>query len=170
MQRHDEASSDRDDRADASARPDRRGWPCERARARRGGDIRRRQLLRAARAETIEELLGGFGRGLRRCIAKKPVSSPCTSSTQCQSGRCQADAGVCVALTANGLPCASDGECQSETCDPASKVCVEACAPVASNEQGGCMNYDLASMSGYIFFSIVLVPLYRLRRRGQKKS
>jgi hypothetical protein len=39
---------------------------------------------------------------------------------------------------------------------------------VQSNEAGGCMNYDLNSMSGYIFFSIVLVPLWGMRRK--KKS
>jgi hypothetical protein len=110
--------------------------------------------------------------GARKCIPPKQNGASCTTSGQCESSWCQADAGICRALIGNGLPCGTDSECESGMCDPTSKVCELYCGVLPNEENilgsSSCMSYDLASMSGYIFFSMVLVPLVRLRRKHKK--
>jgi hypothetical protein len=107
--------------------------------------------------------------GLQKCVPPKQNGASCEDDEECQSDWCKVDAGlVCSPKFANGLPCSENTECASGVCDPQSLVCVAYCEQVISNEAGGCMSYDLNSMSGYIFFSIVLVPLWRLRRKQKK--
>lgn len=82
----------------------------------------------------------------------------------CASEFCRFDAGMCSAHFGPGVACTFGYECESRECDLALGQCAAACPEVQPNDAGGCLAYDLESLSSYIFFSLVLLPLARRRK------
>jgi hypothetical protein len=106
--------------------------------------------------------------GLTFCELPRADGAACVDGDQCASDWCPADGGGCSQRRPAGAPCLGDGECASRGCDAATSTCVAVCSSeVISNEAGGCMSYDLRSLSSYIFFSLVLLPALR-RKRGDR--
>jgi hypothetical protein len=103
------------------------------------------------------------------CVAPLATGSPCSSNSECASNNCiNPDGGTsdetCVNLLADGQPCTDGAECVSDFCDTGTHVCTAACG-VIQNEAGGCMNYDLTSMTSYLTFSLFLGLIVFPRRR-----
>ena len=100
------------------------------------------------------------------CEALRANGAACVAREQCASEYCPLDGGGCSVLRPQGAPCTGDTECEGRVCDLATNTCAVSCAEVRGNDAGGCMNYDLKSLSGFLFFALVLVPGLR-RRRGR---
>lgn len=103
------------------------------------------------------------------CVALSAEGDACQASKDCLAGMyCSfdADAGsVCAKKAAVGADCELNAECESNSCDPQLKQCVAECGAIESNTAGGCMNYDLQSLSVYLFFASILVPVLGRRRK-----
>jgi hypothetical protein len=101
------------------------------------------------------------------CETTRDAGMACVDPNQCATLRCDYDAGtgVCNARFAAGSICKGNQDCAPGTyCDESTSVCTASCEEVQQNLEGGCMSYDLRSLSSYVFFSLVLLPFARRRR------
>ena len=109
--------------------------------------------------------------GAEACLDLLPAGAPCADGRECSSGYCpdpsEGATAVCVVKKATNVACLQDAECESDSCDSIQKVCVSSCEEVLSNDSGGCMRYDLGSMTNYLTFSVLLgIMIFPRRRRS----